>query len=640
MSSKLKKSVSYALLSFTDLVNSSKDDQNEKQKKIAGFMYITAAMLELNKSKHALKAIIDYMAANFTLFAEINRESLLKSIVKIDEMETAVEYLGSLHKEEKEQIIRLLIETARIHGTLENKSDFFILDLGKYFFVSEYTISQMLSTNTQKNSAKTKKRLLESSTGLIAAIIIIIIFILAATFFKSVVFGLILAYFFIPLQRFYKRFLFQSRPAIILGKIVETLFLPVTIPLHKLMVNFNQFAKIKKHKKKLSEAELHNERLTTISCQLTILTVVIIFIVILGSAYSISSSYIKEASHSISTWTQNATRDYEIHVMNQSPVEAEATASQELKQGYIYNFKQFMNVAQYKINSIKPMIEKSPALKFLRKYAAKYLNNPDDLKKITLDIISKSGGIFSYATGAISTLFYVAMNTVFTFFFFAYFLTRLARFNAHSNTKATAGEYISNGLMKSKWFPYTNLESISTTSLILDNVLNKLKAWIRGYLTIIIIEVTFYTLAFTFIGIPFGILLGVIAGFTILLPYLGPIMSIIITLVVCLLVGNVSMAQMGMVILAYVIMTGVLDQLFIYPAVVGGALGLNELETIVIVLLGGIIAGITGMIFAVPVAAVLKYLIPEIYRLYKNETESRSSETIIENTPENNKTVP
>jgi len=102
MSSKLKKSVSYALLSFTDLISTTKESRELKLKKIAGFMYIVAAMLELNKSKHALKAITDYMAANFTFFAEVDRETLLKSIVKIEEIETAVEYLGSLNKEEKE----------------------------------------------------------------------------------------------------------------------------------------------------------------------------------------------------------------------------------------------------------------------------------------------------------------------------------------------------------------------------------------------------------------------------------------------------------------------------------------------------------------------------------------------------------
>ena len=56
-----------------------------------------------------------------------------------------------------------------------------------------------------------------------------------------------------------------------------------------------------------------------------------------------------------------------------------------------------------------------------------------------------------------------------------------------------------------------------------------------------------------------------------------------------------------------------LEQLILYPSLVGNAIGLTTLETIIVVLLGAIFAGITGMILAIPAAAVLKYLVPQIY---------------------------
>ena len=55
-------------------------------------------------------------------------------------------------------------------------------------------------------------------------------------------------------------------------------------------------------------------------------------------------------------------------------------------------------------------------------------------------------------------------------------------------------------------------------------------------------------------------------------------------------------------------------KLFLYPKLIGGAIELSTVETIIAVLLGGMAAGIPGMIFAVPAAAVLKYLIPKIYQ--------------------------
>ena len=50
-----------------------------------------------------------------------------------------------------------------------------------------------------------RMKLVRSSTGLIASVVVIGVFILAATFLKSVLFGLILAYFFLPLQQRFQR---------------------------------------------------------------------------------------------------------------------------------------------------------------------------------------------------------------------------------------------------------------------------------------------------------------------------------------------------------------------------------------------------------------------------------------------------
>ena len=66
-----------------------------------------------------------------------------------------------------------------------------------------------------------------------------------------------------------------------------------------------------------------------------------------------------------------------------------------------------------------------------------------------------------------------------------------------------------------------------------------------------------------------------------------------------------------------IIHNGIIEQFFIYPAIIGESLGLTTLETIIVVLLGGIIAGIPGLIFALPVASVIKYLVPQIYRCWR-----------------------
>ena len=61
------------------------------------------------------------------------------------------------------------------------------------------------------------------------------------------------------------------------------------------------------------------------------------------------------------------------------------------------------------------------------------------------------------------------------------------------------------------------------------------------------------------------------------------------------------------------IYNGIIEQFILYPAVIGESLGLTTLETIIVVLLGAIFAGIPGMILALPTASVAKYLVPRIY---------------------------
>ena len=79
---------------------------------------------------------------------------------------------------------------------------------------------------------------------------------------------------------------------------------------------------------------------------------------------------------------------------------------------------------------------------------------------------------------------------------------------------------------------------------------------------------------------------------------------------------------MAAVLIAYVIYNGIIEQFILYPAVIGESLGLTTLETIIVVLLGAIFAGIPGMLLALPAASVLKYLVPQIYNCFGSRAEA------------------
>ena len=92
---------------------------------------------------------------------------------------------------------------------------------------------------------------------------------------------------------------------------------------------------------------------------------------------------------------------------------------------------------------------------------------------------------------------------------------------------------------------------------------------------------------------------------------LGAILSVVVTIL---------FAQEGIVMpiigisLGYLLIHVILEQLLLYPVLVGEAIGLTLVETIIVVLLGAVVAGVSGMILAVPAAALLKLLVPLFYQ--------------------------
>ena len=137
-----------------------------------------------------------------------------------------------------------------------------------------------------------------------------------------------------------------------------------------------------------------------------------------------------------------------------------------------------------------------------------------------------------------------------------------------------------------------------------------------------LIDSTVYTILFGLLDVPCFPLLGILAGCGILLPYVGPICSCCITLLVTWIAGDASFAQLVLVGCCYLLYNGVIEQFILYPLVIGESLGLTTLETIIVVLLGAIFAGIAGMILALPAASVIKYLVPRIYRCWDDYRSS------------------
>ena len=131
----------------------------------------------------------------------------------------------------------------------------------------------------------------------------------------------------------------------------------------------------------------------------------------------------------------------------------------------------------------------------------------------------------------------------------------------------------------------------------------------QAILVVLMATVTFLVLQFVF-HLRFALAIAIATGFLEIIPVIGPISAGAIACLVAL--GQEGVSQALWVALAYLILRQAEDQL-IMPQVVGRVVHLHPLVTIFAVLAGGTIAGVLGMVLAVPAAASVKVILEYAY---------------------------
>ena len=92
-----------------------------------------------------------------------------------------------------------------------------------------------------------------------------------------------------------------------------------------------------------------------------------------------------------------------------------------------------------------------------------------------------------------------------------------------------------------------------------------------------------------------------------IIPYVGALISCVVSVFLVLLVDPVLAVRCLIVYLA----VQFIENQFIYPRVVGKSVGLSPLYTLVAAMIGGKLFGIIGIIFFIPLTAVILELVKE-----------------------------
>ncbi|OGV44685.1 MAG: hypothetical protein A2017_05380 [Lentisphaerae bacterium GWF2_44_16] len=602
--------INRALASITSVAeNIPKYHDGLKTEKISkDIFFLLAVVLRADgRQKERIPEIENYLSEKYS---EVEAEKIISILEDKEDpdIEKSASRLSKLSEKEKLSVLSALIDVAYCDGEYSKKQRKVIENISEKLKVPRELFKEIENSFVQEKEKREK--ILRSGAGVVMALIVIVIFVLTATFLKSVLFGLVLAYFFLPLEKWYEKNFFSNRLVISAGNLFSYILRPLSGIPGKMKEAFGNEASGKTSSEDILRAE--KEKLVMKSSAATVFTFFLIILLLIFLVTSFSLSYVTEIGSSVKDWADRS-------VITEQNVSTEKEngeqSSGQMKMNGEYMKSLFMASVR-KVESLRPELEKLTWFKKGVENVKGYIKDEKNRELILSTLINKSGGVFSYTAGFVSNVFYFLLNIILTVFFFSLFLQKLAFFNSLGTKIQEPGEYLVKSIFGSGWMPNTSIETREEARIILDTVFGKLKAWVKGYMTIILTESFIYITCFIIIGVPYAPILGFIAGCTILLPFIGPVSSALLTVTVCF-AGGASMLTVLIAVITYFLVTGILDQLFLYPKFVGGALGLSTLETITVVLLGGLFGGLAGMIFAVPTASVLKYLIPKIYQCWQ-----------------------
>ncbi|WCK56538.1 AI-2E family transporter [Aneurinibacillus sp. Ricciae_BoGa-3] len=155
-----------------------------------------------------------------------------------------------------------------------------------------------------------------------------------------------------------------------------------------------------------------------------------------------------------------------------------------------------------------------------------------------------------------------------------------------------------------------------------DSVLSEIDEtigdYIRGQITVSFIVGVLLYIGYLITGLDYAGILALIAMVTNFIPYIGPFIAAAPAVLIAL---SISPSLMVKVLVAYIIVH-ILEGNVITPHIMGRNLEIHPLTIIVILLFSGELAGVPGLIFGVPVYAIVKVIYSHIFEYLEPKLKS------------------
>ncbi|MBI5539465.1 MAG: AI-2E family transporter [Bacteroidia bacterium] len=155
---------------------------------------------------------------------------------------------------------------------------------------------------------------------------------------------------------------------------------------------------------------------------------------------------------------------------------------------------------------------------------------------------------------------------------------------------------------------------VSTNQGKLSEIISQIKTVIQHYLIGLVIEFVIVailnSIALLLLGIDYAILLGIIGALLNLVPYVGGLVGVALPMTIALATKDTAWYAIYVLICYYIIQ--LIDNNYLVPKIVASKVKINALFSIIVVIAGNALWGITGMFLSIPLLAIIKLIFDHI----------------------------
>ncbi len=158
----------------------------------------------------------------------------------------------------------------------------------------------------------------------------------------------------------------------------------------------------------------------------------------------------------------------------------------------------------------------------------------------------------------------------------------------------------------------------------LDSIQKLLVRYFVGLLLEVIGVMTLNTVGLSIVGLSFSnaVVIGLVTGILNVIPYIGPMIGVFFGLAVGIVLNlDMNFYQEMLPLLIYMtlamLFTQLIDNVVFQPFIYGNSVHAHPLEIFLVILMAGSMAGILGMILAIPSYTVLRVVLKEFFNKYK-----------------------